>query len=488
MSRQTFSKLAHILGIFSCIFAGAMIFPCLVDYSLGLPHASAFLLSMVIVGIVGGILLMANKPSQVLQLKIQEAFLTTTMIWVTLIVVSALPIYFGHATTTFIDALFEATSGLTTTGATVIAELKKVSPGLLLWRAMLQWFGGIGIIVMALTVLPMMRIGGMQLYRNESSDKSEKILPRLSQITGNLLAVYGGLTVFCIVSFWIAGMPLFESICHSFTTISTGGLSVHDSSFAFYKNPIIEIVAIFFMVIGGSTLILYVKALRGQFSAFTTDRQLHAYLKVIVFATLFVTLSRLDAETRSLGEVLRTSCFQVVSIMTTTGFTTDDYNYWAPLAQFGIFVLMFIGGCTGSTSGSIKIFRFQVIGTFVMHHMKQFVFPRGVFTPKYNDQILDSSILMSVFVFLAIFILTLLVSTAVACASGLDLLTGFSGALASISNVGPGFGAEIGPSGTYAKLPDLAKLIYSFDMLLGRLEFLTVIILLLPSYWKETKG
>lgn len=485
MNRQTLSHLLYITGVFSCIFAVAMIIPCMVDWSLGLPHANSFLISIVFAGVLGGFLITANRPNMAIAFRVKEAFLLTTTIWTALIVLSSLPLYLSQATVTFVDAFFEATSALTTTGSTVIDSLKRISPGLMLWRCLLQWFGGVGIIVMALTILPMLRVGGMQLYRNEFSDKSEKILPRLSHVTGNLLGVYSILTLICALCYWTAGMPLFDAVCHSFTTISTGGLSVKDESLAFYRNPAIEVVAIFFMVIGGSTLMLYVKALRGEFKAFTNDMQLRTYLKVMLFATILLTIARLQNETKPYEEILRTTCFQVVSIMTSTGLTTDNYSVWSQVSQLGIFLLMFIGGCTGSTSGGIKIFRFQVIWAFTKNHILQLISPHGVFITKYNQQVLDSSILMSVFVFFVIFSLTLLLSTMMASASGLDLLTAFSGSVASITNVGPGFGAEIGPDGTYAHLPDAAKMTFSLGMLLGRLEFLTLVILLFPAYWKE---
>lgn len=486
MNRQTLSHILYIIGIFLCIFSGAMTVPLLVDLSLGLPHYKAFLFSILIVFVSGGFLVTANKPSVSIRISVKEAFLLTSIIWIVLIVFSSIPFYFTQATHTVVDSLFESTSALTTTGSTVIHILKKISPGLMLWRCLLQWFGGVGIIVMALTILPMLRVGGMQLYRNEFSDKSEKILPRLSHVTGNLLGVYSLLTLICALCYWTAGMPLFDSVCHSFTTISTGGLSVRDESLAFYQNPAVEMIAIFFMVIGGSTLMLYVKALKGEFHVFTTDCQLKAYLKALIFATLIITVVRLDNETKSLWEILRTTCFQVVSIMTTTGFTTDDYNHWSYFAQIGIFLSMFIGGCTGSTSGGIKIFRFQVMWIFTKNHIQQLISPRVVLSPKYNQQVLDYSILMSVFVFMVMFFLTLITITLIASSTGLDIETSFSGAVASITNVGPGFGVEIGPEGTYANLPDEAKLTFAAAMLLGRLEFMTLIIILFPTYWKES--
>lgn len=485
MNRQTLSHLLYITGVFSCIFAVAMMVPCMVDWSLGLPHTNSFLISIVFSGVLGGFLLTANRPNAAISFRVREAFLLTTTIWVVLIFLSALPLYLSQTTTTFVDSLFEATSALTTTGSTVIDSLKRISPGLMLWRCLLQWFGGVGIIVMALTILPMLRVGGMQLYRNEFSDKSEKILPRLSHVTGNLLGVYSVLTVVCVMCYWTAGMPLFDAICHSFTTISTGGLSVRDESLAYYHNPAIEVVAIFFMVIGGSTLMLYVKALRGEFKVFTNDVQLRTYLKVMLFSTIILTIVRLQNETKPYEDILRTTCFQVVSIMTSTGLTTDDYSLWSQMAQLGIFLLMFVGGCTGSTSGGIKIFRFQVIWAFTKNHLQQLISPRGVFIAKYNQQVLDYAILMSVFVFLVIFFCTLIALTLIASFCGLDLETAFSGAVASITNVGPGFGSEIGPQGTYANLPVGTKLTFAFGMLMGRLEFLTLVILMFPAYWKE---
>lgn len=464
------------------IFAVAMTIPALIDFSLGLPQATAFSHSIIIITIAAGFMVTANRPAGDVQLRNHQAFLLTTLVWSVLCVISALPFYFSGCTPTFIDALFEATSGLTTTGATVIRDLSYASPGTYVWRAMLQWFGGIGIIVMALTVLPMLRVGGVLLYRNEFSDRSEKFLPRLSHVASHLLGIYTSLTFCCACGYYFAGMPLLETVCHSLATVSTGGFSVHNESFRFYQNPVIESISIVFMILGGGSLVLQARAFRGDFSVLR-DQQIRGYAKVLFFLVCVAAVPSLYQKDSTIGGGIST-LFQLVSMLTTTGYVGTDYESWGGFMKALVWLVMIIGGCTGSTSGSIKIFRYQIIWEHVKGYMRQIIYPRAVVSPKFNGRTIDPAILMSVITFLAAFILIILVATLSVTLAGVDLLTALSGALASVTNVGPGFGG-VGPSGNYADLPLYAKVAYSACMLLGRLEFLTIVILLTPAFWEN---
>lgn len=475
-----FNHLSYVIGVFMGIFAVAMTIPALIDFSLGLPQATAYSQSILMVTIASGFMVTANRPAGEVQLRNHQAFLLTTLVWLVLCVISALPFYISGCVPTMTDAFFEAASGLTTTGSTVIRDLDYLSPGTHVWRAMLQWFGGIGIIVMALTVLPMLRVGGMQLYRNEFSDRSEKFLPRLSTVTTHLLGIYIALTFGCAVSYAIAGMPIFETICHSLTTVSTGGFSVHNDSFAGYASQSIELVSVVFMILGGWSLVLQVRVFRGDFSALN-DQQLRGYalvILVIILIAVFQDLTTLPIKRYT------AIIFQYVSILTTTGFVVSNYESWPSYMQAFIWIVMCTGGCTGSTSGSVKIFRYQVIWQQMKGYLRQIVYPRAVINPKFNGRTIDESVLVSVVAFVVAFIVTLMVATVIAAFAGLDMLTAFSGALASISNVGPGFGG-VGPESSYAELPLVVKATYSVCMLLGRLEFLTIIILLTPSFWEN---
>ncbi len=475
-----FNQLSYVIGVFMGIFAVAMMVPTLIDYSLGLPQALAFSQSILIVTVSSGFMVTANRPGGEVQLKNHQAFLLTTLVWVGLCFISAMPFYLSGSVPTVIDALFEATSGLTTTGSTVIKNLDYLSPGLHVWRSMLQWFGGIGIIVMALTVLPMLRVGGMQLYRNEFSDRSDKFLPRISTVTSHLLGIYISLTFCCAIAYYVAGMPIFETICHSLTTVSTGGFSVHNSSFVGYNSQAIECVAIVFMILGGGSLVLQVRVLRGDFSALQ-DQQLRGYAWVILVLILMVLIQESFENVRGRST---TYIFQYISILTTTGFVSDNYELWPSFLKALIWIVMCTGGCTGSTSGSIKIFRFQVIWQQLKGHLRQIVYPRAIINPKFNGRSIDESVVTSIVGFLTIFTITLVLGTLITTLAGIDLLTAFSGTLASVCNVGPGFN-EVGPMSSYADLPLHIKALYSLCMLLGRLEFLTIILLLTPSFWEN---
>ena len=375
-------------------------------------------------------------------------------------------------------------SGLTTTGSTVIVGLDDAPPGILLWRALLQWQGGIGIIVMAIAVLPMLGIGGMALFRTESSDQSEKVLPRAAQMSTVIGLIYLTLSVAAAVAYWLAGMTFFEAMCHAMTTISTAGFSTSDTSIGHFASPAIEWIATVFMVIGGLPFVLYFQLVRGNGELLWRDSQTRAFLVLIVIAVGVMAGWLWLANDTALEIAVRHAAFNTVSVITGTGYASTDYNSWGGFAVTLLLFVMVVGGCTGSTTGGIKMFRFQVISAIVPVQIRRLLLPHGIFVPHYNRKPIPDAAADSVMSFFFLFAL-IFVAVAVALAGfGLDFMTSVSGALTALANVGPGLGDVIGPAGNFASLPDGAKWLLSAAMLLGRLELFTVLVLFTPRFWR----
>lgn len=472
-----------ILGLFVVALGVAMLLPMLADAATGHPDWRIFALGAGVTVFVGGALILMNRGGAV-TLDVRQGFLLTTSSWVVICVFAALPFTFGELNLSFTDAFFEAMSGLTTTGSTIMVGLDAMPPGVLLWRALLQWLGGIGIIAMAVAMLPFLRVGGMQLFRMESSDRSAKILPRAGQIAASFGAAYFVLSVACAVCYWIAGMGAFDAITHAMTTLSTGGFANYDSSFGHYGNAAIDWIGTLFMIAGGMPFVLFVQALRGEPAALWRDSQVHAYLGVIVTASVGLALWLWLTRDMDPLQALRHCAFNVASVVTTTGFASTDYTTWGSLALAVFFFLTFVGGCTGSTAGGIKLFRFEVATILLKNQMRRLAHPSGVFMRLYHGRPLTDEVINSVGVFLFVYVVSFaLIATGLALL-GLDLVTSASGAVTALSNVGPGLGPIIGPAGNFAPLPDAAKWLLSLGMLLGRLEFFTVLVLLSPRFWR----
>ncbi|MEM1138891.1 MAG: TrkH family potassium uptake protein [Pseudomonadota bacterium] len=430
-----------------------------------------------------GMSLLASAWGQGGQLTRKQAFLLTTVSWVVLVAFAALPFVFSSIHLNYTDAFFEAMSGLTTTGSTIITDLERASRGIKMWRSLLQWLGGIGIIVMAIAVLPMLQVGGMQLFRLESSDTSEKILPRATQIAGSITALYFALTAICAGAYWAAGMNLFDSLAHAMTTIATGGFSTHDLSIGYFESPPVEVIAIVFMIVGSLPFALYIHAVRGNPLPLLRDSQVLCFFGIVATAIGLLTLYQLSTSEIANGEALRSSAFNAVSIITGTGYASTDYSAWGPFAIFAFFAMMFIGGCAGSTSCGIKIFRFQIIYGAVKVQVSRLMHPHGIFKISYNGEPVSEKVVDSVasffFLFFASFaILSVLLATMVD-----DPLTAFSAAGTALANVGPGLGS-VGPADNFFHLSDGAKWLLSLGMLLGRLELFTVLVLFSPTFWR----
>jgi len=433
-----------------------------------------------------GILLILTNIQEDKKLNLQQAFLLTVLSWLSIAFFGSLPFMLSDLNLTFVDSFFESMSGITTTGSTIITNLDSAPKNILIWRAILQWLGGIGIIVMAITILPLLNVGGMQLFRMESSDTAEKILPKTREISLLIAIIYLGLTLVCGLAYWLAGMNTFDSIAHSMTTIATGGFSTYSNSIGHFQNPKIEIVSIIFIVLGSLPFLAYLKFAKGDKKIFFKDVQIKGliYLLLVCVFLMFLYLLFNNHELSFL-ENLRISTFNVVSILSGTGYVTSDFSLWGKFPLIFFLFLMFIGGCAGSTTCGIKIFRFQILGIFVSNQIKQLLYPRGIFSMKYNNEKISNTFIYSIITFIFLYFFIFFILAAVLSLNGLDFVTALSGAASAISNVGPGLGDVIGPNGNYSNLPNFSKLSLSLGMLLGRLELFAVLVLFFPSFWKN---
>ena len=472
------------VGILLSTLGAAMLLPALSDAAAGTPDWTVFAASAGVTLFVGVGLTVSNWGRS-RELTIKQAFLLVTVSWVALTAFAAIPFTWSSLDMTYTDSFFEAMSGITTTGSTVMSGLDTAPPGILLWRGLLQWLGGLGIIVMALSVLPMLRVGGMQLFRVEGFDTAGKILPRATQIAGELAILYIVLTALCAVAYNVAGMSAFDALVHSMTTIATGGYANYDASFAYFSSLSIETVAVIFMILGGTPFVLFLRAFHGDFRAIFRDTQVRWYLTALAVASLLAWLSRGPSAPDSGSSLAADAIFNTVSIMTGTGYATAPFDLWGPMAVSLFFILMFIGGCSGSTSCGIKIFRFQVLFQGLRQKVRQMFHPHGVFLETYNGRPLSPDVISAVTTFFFLYIAAFGVIAFLLELLGLDTITAISGAAAAISNVGPGLGEVIGPSTNFASLPDAAKWLLCAAMLLGRLELLAVLVLFLPTFWRS---
>ena len=478
-----FRPIFLVIGLLLATLALIMLIPAAVDFLAGNPDWEVFAISSGVTLFVGVAMALTSRAG-VMNLSIRQAFLMTTLSWLTLTFFASLPFFYSQLGLSFTDAFFEAMSGITTTGSTVITGLDGLTTGILLWRALLQWLGGIGIIVMAIAVLPILKVGGMQLFRMESSDQSEKALPRTAQVASAIGVIYLLLTVACAGAYWLAGMNGFEAFAHAMTTIATGGFSTSDASVGHFNSAWIDFIATVGMIIGALPFLLYLRTLQGNFRALFSDSQVQWFLSTVGMVVI-MSAGWLWLE-NGLGPVLalRLASFNIVSIITGTGYATSDFSLWGSFALPIFFFIMFIGGCAGSTTCGIKIFRFQVLYAAArtqIHHLLQ---PHGVFIPYYNRRPISDEVIVSVLSFFFMWFLSFSLLALALGLLGLDFLTAFSAAASAIANVGPALGPIVGPSGTFQSLSDEAKWLLSGGMLLGRLELFTVIVLFSRSFWR----
>lgn len=472
-----------VAGMLLTALALAMLIPTAADALAGRGGWLVFLGSAAVTLFIGVGLVLANY-SAALELTIRDAFLLTTLSWIIVAAFAALPFAFSDLGLSYGDAFFEAMSGITTTGATVIVGLDSAPPGILVWRGLLEWLGGIGIIVVALAILPFLQVSGMQLFHTEFSDRSEKVLPRVTQIAAAIGALYLVLSVACFLSLWGAGMEPFDAFAHALTTISTGGFSTSDESIAHFASAEVELVIILFMIVGSLPFALYLDAVRGRPQALWRDSQVRAFVAVLAVAAAALFLWQWLGRDLAFAAALRSSTFNTVSIITGTGFATADYGLWGGFAVVVFFFFMFLGGCAGSTSCGIKMFHLQVLFATASSQMQRLLLPHGVFVAHYNRRPIPTAVSHAVMSFFFLFLVTYVILTLALTALGLDFLTSVSSAAAAITNVGPALGPTTGPAGTYAALPAAAKWLLAAGMLLGRLELLTVLVLFTPRFWR----
>lgn len=472
-----------VIGLLLVILSGGMVIPSVIDLIAGNPDWAAFAIAAGFTAFVGAAMVMTARTGAV-TLTLRQAFLLTTLSWIVLPIFASLPFMISDLHLSFTDAFFEAMSGITTTGATVITELDNAPPGVLLWRGILQWLGGLGIIIMALTVLPMLKVGGMQMFKVEGFEAQEKILPRATQLAGALLIVFIGLTVIWALMYWIAGMNVLDATVHAMTTIATGGYSSHDSSVGYFDSAAIDWIATTGMIVGGIPFLLYVQILRGRPAALWQDSQVQWFVGAVCVFVFTVTVYLAFSGTYPVLSAFRYAAFNTVSVMTGTGYATTDFGQWGGFVIVILFMLMFVGGCAGSTTCGIKVFRFQILFQVARVQIRQLLQPHGVFIPYFGGRPVDNTVATSVMGFFYLYALTVCLLAIALAALGLDFVTAMSGAASAVSNVGPGLGPIIGPAGTYAPLPDTAKWLLSAGMLLGRLELFTVLVLILPGFWR----
>ncbi|MNF25046.1 Trk system potassium uptake protein TrkG [compost metagenome] len=484
MAVPTLRIIAFINGIFLITLAVSLVVPMLTLVMFERAHElNAFLWSSLIT-LVAGLAMVAQGHPKGVELRPRDMYMLTVSSWLLVCIFASLPFMLAQRMS-LADAIFESMSGITATGATVLSGLDSMSPGILIWRSLLHWLGGIGFIAMAVAILPMLRIGGMRLFQTESSDRSDKVMPRSHMVAKYMVAAYVGISLLSCLALWLAGMGLFDAINHTMSAIATGGFSTSDSSIGNWPQPAVHWVTVVVMILGSLPFVLYVSTLRGNFLALFKDQQVHGFLAILVSTWLALgTWYSLSTELHWL-EAVRHVAVNTTSVMTTTGFALGDYTLWGGFAGMLFFYLGFIGGCSGSTAGGLKIFRFQVAYTLLKANLLQLVHPRAVIKQQYNRHRLDEDIVRSILTFSFFFTITIAALALALTLCGLDWITALSGAASTVSGVGPGMGPIIGPAGNFSSLPDTAKWLLTAGMLLGRLEILTVLVLLMPAFWRH---
>lgn len=473
-----------VVGLMVAALGLTMFAPMAVDFAYDDRSWQTFGISGILTTLLGAVMAMATytpKPD----LRARGAFLLTTLSWIMLSAVAAIPFVMEPMGMSFTDAFFEATSGITTTGSTVLTGLDDLPKGILLWRAILQWIGGVGIIVTAMAVLPMLKIGGMQLFRLESSDMGEKILPRAASIATAIGLIYLVLTILCAVGYILVGMDGFNAVAHAMTTVATGGYSTSDASMGGFMDGGADLVCIAFMMAGAMPFGVYLLMSRGNLRAPFRDPQVQAFVGIMTALIALVTIGLWVTSDIMQMRALRLAAFNTVSIVTGTGYATTDYNAWGPFAVAAFFAFMFIGGCAGSTACSIKIFRYQVAFEALRAYLFKMPQQNAVSPMRYGGKPLPEQIVYSVLGYFFLFFFTFALTAMILSVLGLDPITAWSGAGSAVANVGPGLGDIIGPAGTYQSLPGTAKWVLMVAMIVGRLEIITALVVLTPAFWRS---
>ena len=476
----------RILGLLLAVFSTTMLPPLFVSWlyadGAATPFLDGFLLTLI-----SGILFWLPVRGLSHELRVRDGFLVVVLFWTVLGLVGALPFMLAHDPhMSLTDSVFESFSGLTTTGATVITGIDRLPKSILFYRQELQWLGGMGIIVLAVAVLPMLGIGGMQLYRAETPGpmKDTKLTPRITETAKALWLIYMALTVACAICYWLAGMDVFDAIAHSFSTVAIGGFSTHDLSIGFFDSALIESIAMVFMLLSGMNFALHFLAWRTiSFRPYLQDAEVHMYVGVLAFTALITVFYLYLSNTFSdVGSALHHGMFQAISIGTTTGFTTTGYHLWPGFLPVLLLFSSFIGGCAGSTGGGMKVIRFLLLTKQGIREIAKLVHPNAQIPVKIGGKVLSDRVVDAVWGFFATYVAAFSVMLLALMATGLDQVTAFSAVAACINNLGPGLG---GVGLHYGELNQIAKWVLCLAMLLGRLEIFTILVLLSPAFWRR---
>ena len=481
---RDFRPILNILGLLLCIESIALLIPMIFDYINNNEDWKQFFFISCLTFFIGLVLYVGFKNEK-LKINLRQAFLLTILSWLVIALFGSLPFMYSSSSLNFTNAFFESVSGITTTGSTVISNFDSLSEGILIWRSLLQWFGGIGIIVLAVAILPTLQIGGMQLLHMEHDDPYEKTLPKINKFIFEIIFLYFGLTILCLFSYYFNGMNAFDSLIHSMTTISTGGFSNKSLSFGYFDSQTLENISILFMILGSLPFVIFIKFIHGQKNSLFKDDQIRLFIFLLVSIVLiscFWVKHYLNIEWSS---ALRLTTFNITSILTGTGYTSTNYNNWGGFGLIIILMIMFIGGCAGSTTGGVKIFRFQILFRGVRLQIKKLTQPHAVFLMKFNKKTVTENTYTSIISFFFIYILLFILSSVILSFLGLDFLTALSASASAISNVGPGVGEIIGPNGNYSGINEIGKWVLAFTMLIGRLEIFTILVLFSKNFWKK---
>ena len=478
-----FYPLFNVLSIALMVMAFAMLIPLLllfvgtpVQYQMFIESATLTMISALLFKLLG-----SRHRGRLIQ---RQLFLVTAGSWVVTPLYGMIPFLMMEHPLSLADAFFECASGFTTTGATVMSGLDKVPHDILLYRSIIQWFGGIGIIAVAIAALPSLKTGGMKLFRTESSDWSEKATPRAHHMMSGLLIAYIAVSVLCCLCYWLAGMDLFNAVNHAMTTISTGGYSTSDASFAQFNSNLLHWIAIVFMLVGCLPFMLFVQAWHGRSLRMFKDIQIAGLLGVVIGASAVLATDVAWTEHMTPWDAITLAAFNVTSIVSTTGYISTDYSLWGNATHVTFFFLTFIGGCSGSTAGGVKIFRCQLFFIQLKKQLIKSIHPNSVIATKYGNRMVTEDIMQSCIAYLFLLMTSLILVTFLLSLTGLDLLTSLTGASTAFMNVGPGLGDVIGPAGNFAPLTDTAKWLLAVAMILGRLEFIAIVILFTRTFWR----
>jgi trk system potassium uptake protein TrkH len=476
-------QILRVIGILLLIVAFFMIFPiAFALYYRELDMVRSFVLPMILMGALGSLVMLATRQRRI-DLSPKDGFLLVSLSWIAAALFSCLPFCLSGAIPSFTDAFFETMSGFTTTGASILEEIESLPKSILFWRSMTHWLGGMGIVVLTCAILPILGIGAYQLIKAEAPGPTlDRITPKITSTAKILWYIYLFLTVAETSLLMAGGMNLFDALTHTFGTLATGGFSPKNRSVGHYNSGYIDGIITLFMLLAGMNFILFYRVISGNIRRFFTNVEMRVYLAVFAIATVIMTFVLLERQYESFGTSLRYAAFQAATVLTTTGYVTADYAAWPFLAQTVLFLLMFVGGCSGSTGGGIKVIRIITMAKLAFNEMKYLAHPRGIFAIRLEGRTLKKDVVYTIGGFFFLYILMLLITAVVVASGGNDILTSVTSALVTLGNIGPGFG-KIGPTGNYAFFPAYVKWFLSFAMLIGRLELYTVLVLLTPKFW-----